>query len=103
MRRGWLVPVGLLVGGLAPHAQQPEPISRLPEIRVVAPSDVPTLGPRSSVPSRIDLLTDAEVREARPLVIPDLLERLPGVTLQNEQGTAFQPNLTLRGFTTSPV
>ncbi len=103
----WPVVVGLLfvgAGGVVPaHGQQPEPISRLPEIRIVAPPEMQTLGPRSSVPNRVDVLTDADVREARPQVVPDLLERLPGVTLQNEQGTSFQPNLTLRGFTTSPV
>jgi len=99
--------IGLLLAGLAgaerADAQQPEPISRLPGIRVVAPPEPQTLGPRSSVPGRIDLLTDRDVRDVRPQTIPDLLERLPGVTLQNEQGTPFQPNLTLRGFTASPV
>ena len=103
----WPVVVGLLFvsfDGVAPaRAQQPEPISRLPEIRIVAPPEMQTLGPRSSIPNRVDVLTDADVREVRPQVVPDLLERLPGVTLQNEQGTSFQPNLTLRGFTTSSV
>src|SRR5207237_3042030 len=28
---------------------------------------------------------------------------LPGVTLQNEQGNRFQPDLSLRGFSASPV
>ena len=37
------------------------------------------------------------------MVLPDLLERLPGVTLQNEQGNPLQPTLTLRGFFVSPV
>ncbi len=99
--------IGLLLAGLAgaerADAQQPEPIPRLPEIRVVAPPEAQTLGPRSSVPSRIDLLTDADVRDTQPPTVADLMERLPGVTLQNEQGTSFQPNLTLRGFTASPV
>ena len=38
-----------------------------------------------------------------PRVLPDALERLPGVTLQNEQGNPYQPNLSLRGFFASPV
>src|SRR5438093_10045100 len=30
-------------------------------------------------------------------------ERLPGVSLQSEQGNRLQPDLSLRGFTISPV
>lgn len=36
-------------------------------------------------------------------MLPDSLQILPGVTLQNEQGNSFQPDLTLRGFVVSPV
>jgi len=38
-----------------------------------------------------------------PRVLPDAVERLAGVTLQNEQGNPYQPNLSLRGFFASPV
>jgi outer membrane receptor for Fe3+-dicitrate len=34
---------------------------------------------------------------------PDALERLPGVTLQNEQGNPYQPDLMRRGFFASPI
>src|SRR5207237_6853315 len=37
------------------------------------------------------------------LALPDVMQRSPGVTLQNEQGNTFQPSLTLRGFAVSPV
>jgi outer membrane cobalamin receptor len=55
------------------------------------------------MPAHVDTLTSGELDRAHPSVLPDALERLPGVTLQNEQGTPFQPNLTLRGFVASPV
>jgi iron complex outermembrane receptor protein len=51
----------------------------------------------------VDTLTGEELRSDRPQVLPEALERLPGVTLQNEQGNRVQPDLSLRGFTVSPV
>jgi iron complex outermembrane recepter protein len=84
-------------------AQEAQPLARLPELRVVAPPFETGPLPRSWVPGRVEILTDAEIQSIRPSVLPDALERLPGVTLQNEQGNPFQPNLTLRGFSVSSV
>jgi outer membrane receptor protein involved in Fe transport len=85
------------------HAQEsPEPVTRLPPIRVTAPAPVDVLA-RPTTPSRIDRLTTDDLQAAKASVLPDVLERLPGVSLQNEQGNPFQPDLTLRGFTASPV
>jgi iron complex outermembrane receptor protein len=78
------------------------PIRRLPEVRVTAPAPGDTT-PRGATPGRIDTLTGADVTNARGSVLPDVLQRLPGVTLQDEQGNPFQPTLTLRGFTASSV
>ena len=74
--------------------------ARLPEIRVAPP---PEALPPASTPSRVDTLTRPEIRRDEPTVLPEALERLPGVSLQNEQGNRLQPNLSLRGFTISPV
>ena len=84
-------------------AQEAQPLARLPELRVIAPPIESGLLPPSWVPGRVEILTDAEIQSLRPSVLPDALERLPGVTLQNEQGNPFQPNLTLRGFSASSV
>ena len=95
-----------LFGVLAPAqalAQEAQPLARLPELRVIAPPFETGPLPRSWVPGRVEILTDAEIQSGRPSVLPDALERLPGVTLQNEQGNPFQPNLTLRGFSVSSV
>ena len=95
-----------LFGVLAPAhavAQDAQPLARLPELRVIAPPFETGPLPRSWVPGRVEILTDAEIQSVRPSVLPDALERLPGVTLQNEQGNPFQPNLTLRGFSVSSV
>jgi iron complex outermembrane recepter protein len=84
-----------------PPGQQDPAIVRLPPVQVTTPA--PDLLPRSATPSHVDTLTPSDLDRAHPTVLPDALERLPGVTLQNEQGTPFQPTLTLRGFVASPV
>ncbi len=99
-RRGpALTAVLLLVSGAA--AQEPEPITRLPEIHVTAPPGGALLG--TSTPGRVDRLGEADHRGTQPTTLPEVLERLPGATLQNEQGNRFQPDLSLRGFSASPV
>ena len=87
---------------VAASAQERDAPPRLPEIRVT-PSLVPGALPPSSTPSRVDTLTGPEIRRDAPAVLPEALERFPGVTLQSEQGNRLQPNLSLRGFTISPV
>ncbi len=86
----------------AAAAQEPAPAARLPEIRVTAPAPVGTLLDLAT-PGRVDRLGEEEIRGARSSALPDVLERLPGVTLQNEQGSRFQPSLSLRGFGVSSV
>jgi outer membrane receptor protein involved in Fe transport len=111
-RRGLaLVAAGLV--GFAPAmmptslpAQTATPESQplvLPPVIVSAPLPQPVPLPRSSIPGAIDTLTGKEVRETYPHVLPDALESRTGVTLQNEQGTPYQPDLNLRGFVASPV
>lgn len=75
----------------------------LPPVRVTAPTPLPEALPRAWVPGAVDVLERAEIRSSRPTVLPDALQRLPGVTLQDEQGNPLQPTVTLRGFVVSPV
>ncbi len=99
----------LAVVGRALAAERPEPAPReesviqLPPVRVTAPAPLPEALPRSWVPGAVDVVERTEIGPSRPSVLPDVLERLPGVTLQNEQGGPFQPTLNLRGFVVSPV
>ena len=79
------------------------PLTRLPPVLVIAPAPLPEAQPRSDIPGSIEVLTDRDVWAVHPRVLPDALQRLPGVTLQNEQGNPYQPNLSLRGFFASPV
>ena len=93
--------ITLLTAAAAVAQEADEPLTRLPAVRVTAPAPVDVLA-RPTTPSRIDRLTIDSVDAAQGLV-PDVLQRLPGVTLQDEQGNRFQPSLTMRGFTSSPV
>src|SRR5580765_1980375 len=79
------------------------PAAQLPPVLVIAPAPLPEAQPRSDIPGSIEILADKDVWAVHPRVLPDALERLPGVTLQNEQGNPYQPNLSLRGFFASPV
>src|SRR5207249_10261428 len=73
----------LLTHGL--HAQEPPPVVRLPPVQVKAAAPLPETLPRPWVPSSLDIVGPDDVRASRPRVLPDALERLPGVTLQNQQ------------------
>lgn len=84
-------------------AERDEGAVTLPSVVVTAPAPLSEGLPREWVPGAVDLLPGRDALSGRPAVLPDTLERLPGVTLQNEQGSPFQPTLTLRGFTASSV
>ena len=86
-----------------PPPPEPAPLYQLPPVLVTAPTPLPETLPRSSIPSALEILTPDEIRQGRPRVLPDALERRPGITVQNEQGNPYQPDLTVRGFVASPV
>jgi outer membrane receptor for Fe3+-dicitrate len=65
-----------------------EPLTRLPPVRVTAPAPFDPLA-RPTTPSRVDTVVPDGIVAPRASVLPDVLERLPGVILQNEQGTGF--------------
>src|SRR5262249_41112858 len=88
----------------AQAAAEPHPAPEgLPPVIVTAPLPQPVPLPRSWIPEAIDILSGKEAMETRPRLLPDALESRAGVTLQNEQGSPYQPDLTLRGFVASPV
>ncbi len=80
-----------------------DPAVVLPPVLVTTPAPLSEGLPRNWVPSAVDSVKGRDAREGRPAGLPDALERYPGVTLQNEQGNPFQPDLSLRGFTASSV
>ena len=107
--RGMGVALGLPLLLLSPATGQdvgppPEPPLRLPAVTITAPARLPGAPlPEGSLPSTVQTITGEEVRQSGALSLQDYLRRLPGVTLNDEQGNTFQPGLQLRGFQVSPV
>ncbi len=95
-----LLPVVLLIVSTA--SAQEEETATLPEIRVTAPA-VPREPALPASSGHVDTISGVAVEASRPAGLPDVLQQLSGVTLQDEQGNPFQPTLTLRGFTVSAV
>lgn len=114
MTRGvLLVAAGLLHGllfGAPLHAQQPGSVrrdsTRADSARSLAP--VVVSGTRLSTaadersPAQVDVL-DVRAAPRGPASAAAALERLPGVSVSNDQGSRAQPTLEVRGFSLSPV
>jgi outer membrane receptor for Fe3+-dicitrate len=93
---------GAGTGESADRPSREEGVVELPPVRVTAPTALPEALPRSWVPGAVDLLEEEEIGSSRARVLPDAIRRLPGVTLQDEQGNPLQPTVTIRGFVVSP-
>ncbi len=77
---------------------------RLPPVTITAPAAVPgTPIPSSSNPASVQVLDSERIRAGGALTLQDSLPRLPGVTLNDQQGNTLQPDLSFRGFRASPV
>ncbi len=59
--------------------------------------------PIGRLPYSTQVLPGAEIREEASLTVADALTRLPGVTMADQFGTPYQPDIRLRGFAVSPV
>ena len=113
MRRAWSTIAGsLLLPALAlaqsaapePPAADTQPISRQPEVNIIAPA--PLLGTgidRAKVPSAVTSVgANDVVRTGIANALGALNDEVPGVALDEAAGTPFQPDLIFRGFTASP-
>lgn len=85
--------------------QTTAPLVVAPPITIIAVS--PLLGSgidRNKVPATTNVLSgDDVVRAGIPDALGALNDRVPGVSLGDAQGNAFQPNLVYRGFSASPL
>jgi outer membrane receptor protein involved in Fe transport len=95
------LPIALLLS-LAVHAQPPE---REDAVEVIGVSPVPGLGvPRGQVPSNVQTFGSRALRERQPANLPDFIGRAASSVNVNEiQGNPFQPDVSFRGFTASPL
>lgn len=71
---------------------------------MLAPARLPGAPlPLSHVPGSVQIIPGEAMRDAGTATLQDYLIRLPGVTLNDEQGNRVQPDLSFRGFQTTPV
>src|SRR4051812_32247031 len=81
-----------------------EDVLRLPALKVFAPARLPeSLLPLSSIPSAIQIVPGDDLSQSGTPDVQEYLTRLPGVSLNDEQGNAAQPDLALRGFQVTSV
>src|SRR3989449_2809615 len=86
-----------------PQEAQEEP-TRLPEVRVTAPARLPGSPlPLSSVPATVDVVPGDQLRATGAVTLQEALTRLPGVTLNDQQGNSWQMDLSFRGFRSTSV
>ncbi len=76
-----------------------------PSIEVVGTTPVPGLGtPVDEVPSNVQVVTDEKLTEKQSINLPDfMLQSLPSVSVNDVQNNPYQPNLSYRGFLSSPL
>ncbi|MEX0960155.1 MAG: TonB-dependent receptor [Burkholderiales bacterium] len=90
--------------GVAQSQQTASPLEA-PSIEVVGTTPVPGLGsPVGEVPSNVQVVTGETMREKQTINLPDFMEQaMPSVFASQVQNNPFQPNLTYRGFLSSPL
>src|SRR5947209_16505488 len=96
-----------IVGATAASAQRSDSLARRDTIHTLAPIVVSgtRLGGITADRATGTAITSLDVRRVPPgpAAVSDLLARVPGVALFNDQGNRAQPSLDVRGFTLSPV
>ncbi len=96
-------------------AQSPAPAHRakenpaealeMPTVEVVGTTPLPGLGtPTRDVPANVQIYTSRDLSGQRQTNITDYLEQNPtSLTSNAAQGNPFQPDISFRGFTASPL
>jgi len=77
----------------------------LPTVEVVAPTPLPGIGiPRDRIPSNVQVIGPADLAADRGAMLLDRFEsHLSSVHRNDVQGNPFQPDVSFRGFTASPL
>ena len=80
-------------------------IAALPTVEVVGTTPLPGSGvPLSKLPANVQIFTGSELRKQRTGNLTEFLEQnATGITINAAQGNPFQPDVSFRGFTASPL
>jgi len=90
----------------ATFAQDETPINlEAPSVEVVGSTPVPGLAtPKDEVPANIQVETGERMEEQQSLNLPEFMEEtMQSIYVQDVQNNPYQPNLTYRGFLSSPL
>lgn len=98
----------LVFGAIVPlraGAEESDATSTLPAVNVVGATPLPGLElPRDRVPAPVQTATGAEIANSGALSLADFMNRRLGSVHVNEiQGNPFQPDVSFRGYTASPL
>jgi outer membrane receptor protein involved in Fe transport len=74
-------------------------------INVISTTPLPSIGlPLSNVPANIQIVSPKEIKKQSGVSIADyMINNLEGVTVNETQGNPFQPDITFRGYSASPL
>src|SRR6266581_6963609 len=86
-------------------AENPAEQLETPAVEVIGITPLPGFGvPAAQVPANVQAVTGAEIMRQHPLNLPEFMsQRLPGVNVNDNQSSLFQPDVTYRGFSASPL
>ncbi len=89
----------------AAHAQNPVSELEAPTVEVVGTTPLPGLGtPVEQVPANVQIKTGEEIEAQKSTNVGEFLEQnLTSVTVNNGQNNPFQPDVSFRGLTASPL
>lgn len=81
------------------------PVTELEAVEVISVAPIDTRGmAREKIPSPVQQATSEEMQEAQAINLPDYMRRFLGsVNINDVQNNPFQPDVSFRGFTTSPL
>src|SRR5574337_402416 len=107
LRAAAVFAIWLVLSSTEAHAQgagaEPEIVS-LPEILVTAPARLPeTPLSLAEVPASVQIITADEIKRSGALSLQGVMQQLPGVHLNDQQGNAYQLDLSFRGFSSTSV
>lgn len=76
-----------------------------PSVEVIGITPLPGFGvPANEIPSNVQAATGAEISRQHAINLPEFMnQRLSGVNINENQSNPFQPDVTYRGFSASPL
>jgi len=100
----WGAHICALLLALSPATAYAQRAQLLPEIEVISTSPLGATSDRDKVPALAQSVSADEIaRTASPNITDTLFQRIPGISVSDQQGSSFQTDIRYRGFAASPV